>query len=43
MNSGFQLLKGETDGGKSTSQAEHKLFFQGKTASSYSEGEKLVI
>lgn len=30
MNSGFQLLKGETDGEKSTSQAEHKLFFQGK-------------
>lgn len=43
MNSSFQLLNGETDGEKSTSPAEHKLLFQGKTASSYSEKRKLMI
>ena len=41
MNSSFQLLKGKTDGEKSTSPAEHKLFFQGKTASSHSEKKKI--
>lgn len=43
MNSSFQLLKGETGEEKSTSTAEHKLFFQGKTAASHSEERKLRI
>lgn len=40
MNSSFQLLKGKTDGEKSTFPAEHQLFFQEKTVSAHSEERK---